>query len=130
MDTVQKKRVLVVDDDNNLRNVLLDALSASGFEAKGAANGEEGLATALSEHPDAIMLDVMMPKMDGWQVLEKLRADSWGAKANVLMLTSLGGMENVAQALGKQVHNYIVKSDLNMDNIAETVNNLIKNPIV
>ena len=129
METNPKKRVLVVDDDDNLRNVLLDALNASGFESTGAANGEEGLKMALESHPDAIMLDVMMPKMDGWQVLDSLRADSWGKSAKVLMLTSLGDMENIAHAVEKKVFNYIVKSDLNIDNIAEVINNLIKNPM-
>jgi DNA-binding response OmpR family regulator len=129
MDTNPKKRVLVVDDDDNLRNVLLDALNASGFESTGAANGEEGLKMALESHPDAIMLDVMMPKMDGWQVLDSLRADAWGKGAKVMMLTSLGQMENIAHAVDKKVFNYIVKSDLNIDNIAEVINNLIKNPM-
>ena len=129
METNPKKRVLVVDDDDNLRNVLLDALNASGFESTGAANGEEGLKMALESHPDAIMLDVMMPKMDGWQVLDSLRADPWGKSAKVLMLTSLGQMENIAHAVEKKVFNYIVKSDLNIDNIAEVINNLIKNPM-
>jgi len=129
MDTNSKKKVLVIDDDNNLRNVLVEALTASGFEPQGAANGEDGLKMALETHPDAIMLDIMMPKMDGWQVLDKLRADAWGKSAKVMMLTSLGAMDNVANAIDKKVFNYVVKSDLNIDNIAETINNLIKSPM-
>ncbi len=130
MDTNKPKRVLVVDDDDNLRNILLDALKASGFEAQGAVDGEAGLKAALETHPDAIMLDVMMPKMNGWQALEKLRADEWGKKAKVMMLTSLGQMDNIAHAVDEKVFTYIVKSDLNMDNIAQTVNTLIETPLV
>ena len=129
MDTEQKKKVLVVDDDDNLRNILKDALGAAGFAADGAADGEEGLKKAIETHPDVIMLDVMMPKMDGWQMLEKLRADVWGSKAKVIMLTSLGQMDNIAHAVDKKVFTYIVKSDLDLSNIAETVNNMIKNPL-
>ena len=125
-----KKKVLVIDDDDNLRNVLMDALNASGFESTGAASGEEGLKTALESHPDAVILDVMMPKMDGWQVFDKLRADEWGKKAKIIMLTSQGQMENVARAVEKKAFNYIVKSDLNIDNLAGIVNNLIDNPAV
>jgi DNA-binding response OmpR family regulator len=128
-DTNSKKRVLVVDDDDNLRNILIDALAGAGFEAKGASNGEEGLKVALESHPDAMMLDVMMPKMDGWQVLEKLRADSWGKGAKVIMLTSLGQMDNIAHAVDNKVFNYIVKSDLNLDNLANTVNALINSSL-
>jgi DNA-binding response OmpR family regulator len=126
MDSNQKKKVLVVDDDTNLRDVLIDALTVAGFEASGAANGEDGLKNALASHPDVIMLDVMMPKMDGWQVLDALRADEWGKKAKVIMLTSQGQMTNIAHALDKKVFTYIVKSELNLGNIAETVNSLIK----
>lgn len=129
MDTNQKKKVLVVDDDNNLRTVMIDALTASGFEPIGAINGEEGVKKALEIHPDVIMLDVMMPKMNGWQVLDAIRVDPWGKKARVIMLTSLGQMDNVAHAVDQKVFTYIVKSDLNLNNIADIVNNVINNPI-
>ena len=124
-----KKKILVVDDDDNLRNILIDAITNAGFDVAGAANGEEGLQKALESHPDAIMLDVMMPKMNGWQVLDKLRADEWGKKAKVIMLTSLGQMENVAQAMDKKVLTYIVKSDLDLNNIASTLNTVINSQI-
>lgn len=129
MDTDQKKKVLVIDDDANLRNVMVDALTANGFEPQSATNGEEGLQKALELHPDVIMLDIMMPKMDGWQVVEKLRVDEWGKKAKIIMLTSQGQMDNIAHAVGKNVFTYIIKSELNIDNIAETINNVIKSPI-
>ena len=129
MDTNTKKKVLVIDDDENLRKVLVDALVASGFDADSASNGAEGLDKALASHPDAIMLDIMMPKMDGWQVLGVLRADAWGKTAKVLLLTSLAQMDNIGKALDKNVFNYIVKSDLDMNNISETINNLIKSSI-
>jgi len=125
-----KKKVLVVDDDDNLRNILVDALSNAGFEPEGASNGEEGLKKAIESHPDVMMLDVMMPKMDGWQVLDKLRADAWGKTAKVIMLTSLGQMENVAQAMDKKVMTYIVKSDLDLNNIASTINTVINNQVI
>ncbi len=127
---LKKKRVLVIDDDENLRKVLLEALHVAGFESDGASNGDDGLKKAFDTHPDAIMLDVMMPKLTGWQVLEKLRTDAWGKKAKVLMLTSLDQADNIAHAMDKDVFNYIVKSDLDLNNIATTVNNLIKNPIM
>jgi DNA-binding response OmpR family regulator len=129
MDTNKKKKVLVVDDDNKLREVLIDALDSTGFQPIGAANGEEGLKKALEEHPDVIMLDVMMPKMDGWQVLDKLREDAWGKTVKVFMLTSLGQMDNVAHAVDKKVFTYVVKSDLNLNNIADIINGVINNPL-
>ncbi|MCX6718823.1 MAG: response regulator [Candidatus Taylorbacteria bacterium] len=130
MDTKIPKRVLVIEDDDNLRNILLDALKASGFEVEGAVNGEDGLRMAFEMHPDAIMLDVMMPKMNGWQVLERLRLDEWGRTAKVMILTSLGDVDNIAHAVDDRVSIYVVKSELNMNNLAETINTLIKVPVL
>lgn len=126
MDTGAKKKILVVDDDDSLRRVLIDQLTISGFEPLDASNGEEGLKKALESHPDLIMLDVLMPKMTGWEVLEKLRADEWGKKAKIIMLTSLGQMENIAHALDNKVPTYIVKSDLNLTELPDIVNNMLK----
>ncbi|MDR3558601.1 MAG: response regulator [Candidatus Pacebacteria bacterium] len=130
MDTNNKKKVLVIDDDGNLRNVLLDALTSAGFESEGAADGEEGLRMAFETHPDVIMLDVMMPKMNGWQMLDKLRMDDWGMNARVIMLTSLGQMENIAEAVDKKVLTYIVKSDLDLKDIASTIQSAINSQLV
>jgi CheY-like chemotaxis protein len=71
----------------------------------------------------------MMPKMDGWQVLDKLREDAWGKTVKVFMLTSLGQMDNVAHAVDKKVFTYVVKSDLNLNNIADIINGVINNPL-
>ena len=117
-----KKKILIVDDDENLRTVLLDKFTASGFEAVGASDGEEGLKTALAIHPDIMLLDVMMPKMDGWEVLKNLRKDVWGQIAKVVMLTSLEGESEVAKALEKGTFDYFTKTNLNLDEIVKRVN--------
>lgn len=119
-----KKKVLVIDDDNNLRNVLIDKLNITGYEAISAINGEEGLKKAFEFHPDVILLDVLMPIMNGWQVLEKLRMDEWGKRAKVIMLTSLEQMDNIAHALDKGVHAYIVKSNLNLDDVMTQIKDI------
>src|SRR3989344_674163 len=94
-----KKKILVVDDSENLRLVLTDKLTGLGYEVVAVKNGKEGLAKALEVHPDIILLDVMMPEMNGWEMLEELRKDSWGKKAEVIMLTVLEDMESIAKAL-------------------------------
>jgi DNA-binding response OmpR family regulator len=112
-----KKKVLVVDDDRDLREVLADKLTASGFEATQAVDGEDGLKKALEIHPDVTLLDVMMPKMNGWQMLDALRKDSWGKGAKVIMLTVLEDMDNVAQAVEKNSAGYLVKTSQSLDGI-------------
>lgn len=124
--TTQKRKVLVVDDDANLRKPLVDILEASGYEVISATDGDEGLKKAIEIKPDVTLLDVMMPKLNGWQVLDELRKDEWGKGAKVIMLTSLGQIENVAHALDKKVFNYIVKSDLKMEEIPKMVESMIR----
>ena len=74
--TVSGKRVLVVDDDPDIRELLFGALEDEGFEVVPAANGQEALAVILTFHPDVIVLDLMMPVMDGWQFAQAMRARS------------------------------------------------------
>jgi len=71
---VAGKRVLVVDDDPDIRELLFTALEDEGFECVPAANGQEALAAMRTFHPDVIVLDLMMPVMDGWQFVKELRA--------------------------------------------------------
>ncbi|MBL8165599.1 MAG: response regulator, partial [Anaerolineae bacterium] len=79
--------VLVIDDDPNVRDLIVRYLTKHGFRVETAANGEDGLRLARELHPDAITLDVMMPGMDGWSVLSALKADADLADTPVIMLT-------------------------------------------
>ena len=126
MEKIDKKKILVVDDDDNMKLVLIDKLSASGFEVVGASNGKEGLAKALELHPDVILLDILMPVMDGWEMLGKLRGDEWGKKAKVIMLTVVEDAEAIAKALQDGSFTYLIKTDQSMNNIVEKVEDMLK----
>ncbi|NLE07023.1 MAG: response regulator [Parcubacteria group bacterium] len=121
-----KKKVLVVDDDDNLRRVLTDKLKASGFEVINASNGEEGLEKALAHHPDIILLDVMMPIMNGQVMLSKLREDEWGEKAKVIMLSVIEDSEVIAQAVVDRSLAYFIKTDQSMDDIVKRVKAMLE----
>lgn len=125
MEKTDKKKILVVDDDDNLRLVLVDKLNMSGFEATGAVNGKEGLEMALKLHPDIILLDVIMPLMNGQEVLKKLREDEWGKKAKVIMLTVIEDAEIIAQAVQGGSFAYLIKTDQSMDEIVEKVKGML-----
>ena len=116
-----KKKILIIDDNVNLTGVLVDKFTSSGFEALGAYDGEDGLKKALEFRPEIILLDIVMPKMDGLEMLKKLREDEWGGKVKVIILTALGEASNIATAMESKVTSYLIKTDYSLDQIVKNV---------
>lgn len=115
-----KKTILIIEDEPSLLWVLGDKFSRDeGFNVLKAKNGEEGLNLALKKHPDLILLDIVMPKMDGIAVLKKLREDNWGKTVEVIMLTNLSGTEKIQEAKKYGSFEYLVKSNWTMADIAK-----------
>lgn len=115
------KKVLIVEDEEFLRQALVNRLTRDGFEAVGASNGEEGLALALKHHPDLILADILMPKMDGFAMLEQLRKDPWGKTASVVILSNVSDPENIARAIEMGGHEYWVKTDMKPEEWIEKI---------
>lgn len=118
--------VEVVEDELSLLEVLSDKFVKEGFKVLQAKNGEEGLKVALAEHPDIILLDIIMPVMDGMAMLKKLREDSWGKDAKVIILTNLSDNEKTAQALDDGSNDYLVKSDWKIEDVVKKVEEKLK----
>jgi len=118
------KTVLIVEDDTSLRNALFDKLKLKGLFPVEARNGEEGLQFALRDRPDLILLDILMPDMDGLTLMKKLRAtDMWGKQVPIILLTNLSSdNEEITQAIaeGGPVQ-FLIKSDLTIDAVLEKV---------
>lgn len=85
-------RILIIDDDPIIVRIIELALQSYGYQVVSANDGETGLAKARSTQPDLIILDIMMPKMDGYKVCQALKADPETAAISVLMLTAKGGI--------------------------------------
>ena len=117
----QQKKVLVVDDEKVLLELLLSKIGQAGFIAIGARDGDDGLQKALAEHPDLILLDIIMPKMDGITMLKKLREDAWGKTAPVIMLSNLNTAEAVEKSLENGAYDYLVKVDYSLDDLVAIV---------
>jgi len=122
-----KKKILVIEeieDDASLRDALRDKLIHEGFSVLAEKNGEEGLATALREHPNLILLDILMPGMDGITMMKKLRqADEWGKNVPVILLTNLSPDD---EKINKVITDltptyYLVKSDWSINNLVEKI---------
>jgi DNA-binding response OmpR family regulator len=101
------ERILIIEDELPMRTALQDALSAEGYRALTAANGEAGLQRALAEKPDLILLDIMMPKLDGYALCAELRRLS--LPVPILMLTAKGQIEDRVIGLDAGADDYLVK---------------------
>jgi len=104
-----KKRVLIVDDEQNIAISVEYLMRREGFEVTVAKDGEEGLAKIRSSKPDLVLLDVMMPKMDGFQVLTEARADKELDSVRIIMLTAKGREAEVEKGLSLGADAYIPK---------------------
>lgn len=117
----QAKRLLLVEDDNALANVYVTRLQTEGFDVRRVANGEEALAAALSYKPDLIILDVMMPKVSGFDVLDILRNTPDTANVKIVMLTALSQDSDKERAESLGVDDYMVKSQVVIADVIDRV---------
>lgn len=115
------KKILIVEDESLQRDILWEKFIREGFEAIIAKNGDEGLKQALLEKPDLILLDIVMPVMDGMTMLKKLREDEWGKKVKVLVLTNLSDAEKTAEALNRGAYDFLVKTNWTLDDVVGKV---------
>lgn len=116
-----KKVILLVEDDDNLANVYATRLDAEGFVAKRVANGEDALQVALEVKPDLILLDVMMPKVSGFDVLDILRQSPDLVNTKVIMLTALSQDSDLERAKQLGVDDYLVKSQVVIADVVERI---------
>ena len=120
MDT-RKRKILLVEDDNALASVYRSRLELEGFDVCEANNGEVALSLAVSEHPDLILLDVMMPKISGFDVLDILRNTPETTNIRVIMLTALSQPKDKERAEQLGVDDYLVKSQVVIGDVVERV---------
>ncbi len=104
-----KTKILVVDDEPNIVQTLQDRLEMNEYEVVTAGNGREGLQKFEQERPDVILLDVIMPIMDGHEMLEMLRKQPGGQDVSVIMLTARSQTQDIARANACGIDDYIVK---------------------
>jgi DNA-binding response OmpR family regulator len=105
----ERAKILLVDDEPNIIQTLQDRLEMNGYSVVTAANGRDGLDKAISEKPDIILLDVIMPVMDGFGMLENLRKTEEGKNVSVIMLTARSQNQDIARAMACGIEDYIVK---------------------
>ena len=116
-----KKKILLVEDDEALAAVYKSRLDIEGFDTKGVFNGEEALSAAMEFKPDLILLDAMMPKISGFDVLDILRNTQETSQIRVIMLTALSQPKDKERAESLGVNDYLVKSQVVIGDVIERV---------
>ena len=115
-----QSKVLFIEDDEMLQRMYTTFLNNRGYIVSSAYDGVEGLQKAVQEHPDIILLDIRMPKMDGITMLTKLRQDSWGKDAKVIILTNLDANDEILKGVvAGHPSYYLIKSNIKPETVVE-----------
>ncbi|MBT3419365.1 MAG: response regulator [Candidatus Magasanikbacteria bacterium] len=118
--------ILLVEDDVFLVNIYKTKFELEGFKITHAEDGEAGIAEAKKKNPDIILLDILMPKMDGFTALEKLKEDKKTAGIPVIMLTNLGQKDDVQKGLDLGADDYLIKAHFKPSDTVKKVLDVIE----
>lgn len=116
-----KKKILLVEDDTALATVYKSRLELEGFNVIHVSNGEEALSTAVAEKPDLVVLDAMMPKINGFDVLDILRNTPETTNVRVVMLTALSQIKDKERAKELGADDYLVKSQVVISDVVARI---------
>lgn len=121
--------ILVAEDDKLVSASLCDALKAAGFQAIPAYDGEEAVAKSKEHNPDLVLLDIMMPKLDGMSVLWELKSNPNTAKTPVVVLTNLGDVETISKIVEAGAADYLLKSDQSVEDIVKKIKDVLSRDV-
>lgn len=122
---MEPKKVLSIEDDAFLSSLVSGKLIESGFSVITAGTGKDGLAKAKLEHPHLILLDIMLPDMGGFEILEHLKADPDTKDIPVIILSNLGGRDEIEKGVALGATSYLIKSNILPHEVAEMVQSQI-----
>ena len=117
----EEKRILIVEDDQFLSNIYQKKLTKEGFAIDVARDGEEGLAVMREKKPALILLDIIMPKLDGFGVLEEMQKDAELKKIPVIILSNLGQDSDVTRGKELGAKDFVIKSDTTLESVVEMI---------
>ena len=120
------KKILFIEDEPTLQKTVDKFLENSGYEIKGAMDGELGIKMAKKFQPDIILLDLILPKMNGFEVLEELQKDEATKNIPVIVLTNLEGSVDVEKAISLGAKTYLVKANYELSEIVKKIEEVLK----
>ena len=121
------KKILIIEDESALQKTLGEVLSQQGYEVLPALNGEVGLKLAQSEKPDLILLDLVLPKIHGFDVLKKIKDNPETKEIPVIILTNLESMEDVKRAMELGATTYLVKANYSLEELTIKIKQVFQN---
>ena len=119
------KKILFIEDEPTLQKTVGEVLSQEGFTILEALDGEVGLALAKSDKPDLILLDLILPKKNGFEVLEELKGDPGTSGIKVVVLTNLESSKDIERALALGATNYLVKANYDLEEVVLKIKALL-----
>lgn len=120
------KKIFIIEDDKFLRDLMSEKLSSQGFEVFSAINGEEGIKKIQETKPDLLLLDLILPGMDGFEVLSKIKKIPEISKLPVVVLSNLGQKEDIERGLNLGAVDYLIKAHFTPKEIIEKVKSILK----
>lgn len=120
----RQKKILIVEDDRNMREALAEAFTDGGFEVLVEEDGKAVADVAKEQSPDIVLLDIILPKKDGFEVLSELKEDNETRKIPVILSTNLSDPSDIQKALDLGATTYLVKSNYSLDDIVKKVSSL------
>ena len=120
------KKILFVEDEPTLQKAVGKILTQEGFQLLGALDGEKGLELIKKEKPDLVLLDLILPKKDGFEVLKEMKEDDELKDIPVIVLTNLEGMGDVEKALSLGATTYLVKANYELDDVVDKIKHALK----
>lgn len=120
------KKILIVEDDKFLRELIFEKLNTEGYEVSKAADGEEGVKKIEEEKPDLVLLDLILPGMDGFEVLSKVREKKELSQIPIIILSNLGQKEDIERGLTLGATDFMVKAHFTPNEIIEKIKSYIK----
>ena len=120
------KKILFVEDEPSLQKAVSEVFIQEGFELLSASDGEEGLKITKEEKPDLILLDLILPKKDGFEVLKELKADEKLKDIPVIVLTNLEGIGDVEKAIQLGATTYLVKANYRLEDVVRKIKDFLK----
>jgi len=123
--SLSRFKILIIEDNSDVRYQYEFMLKREGFTVLTAKNGEEGIVTAIKERPQLILLDILMPEVDGWEVLQTLREYTSTYKPHIMILSNLGAPEDIEKAYKLGADMFVIKADTTINDVVAKVRNIL-----